>query len=813
MNPFATFLVGASILLMLLVYIGTAVHKTKRTIGTLLIALTALSSLYTVKSLGIKLGIDLQGGSEFIVKLEPGKNDDGTERKVSESDVQQAIAILEKRLSPTGEKDLSLQPEGTDRIVIQMPGISVDEVKDVRDKIQQVAHLEFRRVHPDSHAKLEQIKARGGIKEPGWTEMKYREPERDRAGNIIATAELVKDPADLEGDIVADAYRVVDAEGNKVVLKLNSTGAKRFDELAEIHYQNQMAIIVDGLIHSAPSLRAKQYGGTAEISGGGSKGFTAQEADTLATLLNNPLRNPMVILSESSVSSAYGQSSIDQGKWVGVAALIITTLFMMFIYRKAGIVAIIGLLINMSILFGAMSLFGFTLTMPGIAGLVLTIGMAVDANVLIYERLREETEAGKTLAAALDAAYEKAFSAIADSNITTLISAVILFTISGGLVKGFAVTLMIGLLSSMIGALIVTRVIFMWIVDKGILQKIHTTRIIPDKVFDILSSAPKFIIASLVVTAISFATLGVKGSKSLGIDFRGGGRVDVVLKADKDITDKEFDALIKPLRQPATKELPNGADIGTYYIQRKSDPATGAVNLGIRCEEKSGAVIQDAINGKWKSDTIAGTSIATVGSVIGEESKVTSLLAMGIALIAIFLYLMARFEFAFAFGAIIALFHDVLMVPGLCVLFGQELSIIHVGAVLTIAGYSINDTIVVFDRIRETIQKGTGGSMREMMNEAICKTLSRTLLTGPTALAPMIVLLFLGNPAMLEFAMPITIGVLLGTYSSIFIASPLVLWYAKKTGTSLKRQVLDAQIEQMKAQQAIAAAAAAGGKV
>ncbi len=806
MNPYATFLVGASILLMLLIYVGTAVHKTKRVVGTLLIALTAAASLYTVKALGIKLGIDLQGGSEFVVKLEPGKNDDGSVRKVSESDVQQAISILEKRLSPTGEKDLSLQPEGIDRIVVQMPGISSGEVRDVRDKIQQVAHLEFRRVHPDSAAKLEQIKTRGGIQEPGWVEMKYREPERDRSGKIIATSELVKDLPDLEGDIVADAYRVVDADGNKVVLKLNSAGAKRFDELAELHFGKQMAIIVDGQIHSAPSLRSKHYGGTAEISGGSGKGFSPEEADTLATLLNNPLRNPMKILSESSVSSAYGQSSIDQGKWVGIAALIITTLFMFFIYRFAGFVAIIGLLINMAILFGAMSLFGFTLTMPGIAGLVLTIGMAVDANVLIYERLREEMEAGKTLAAALDAAYEKAFTAIADSNITTLISAVILFLISGGLVKGFAVTLMIGLLSSMVGALIVTRVIFMWIVDKGILQKIHTTRIIPDKIFDILSSAPKFIIASLVITAISFITIGVKGSSSFGIDFRGGGRVDVVLKPGKNIADGELDAIFKGLKQLG------GGDIGTYYIQRKTDPTSGALNLGIRCEEKSGPVLEEAVNAKWKSDIIAGTSIATVGSVVGSEAAKTSLWAMGIALLAIFAYLMMRYEFAFALGAIIALFHDVLMVPGLCVLFGQELSIIHVGALLTIAGYSINDTIVVFDRIRETIHGGSGGSMRELMNEAICKTLSRTLLTGPTALAPMIVLLFLGNPAMLEFAMPITIGVLLGTYSSIFIASPLVLWYANRTGTSLKRQVLDAQVEQLKRQQAVASAAAAGGK-
>ncbi len=804
MNPFATFFVGATILMMLLVYVGTAVHKTKRWVGSLLVALTAFSAIYTVRSMGIPLGIDLQGGSEFIVQLAPGKNEDGSPKAVTSSDVQQAIAILEKRLNADGSKDLTMQPEGSDRIVIQMPGITDEEVKEVRKAIQTVAHLEFRRVHPESQSKLEQIKARGGIKEPGWIEMPYSAPITAKDGSVINRSELVRDTPDIEGSYVSQAYRTVDAEGNKVALQFNSEGAKLFDDLAAVHYQKEMAIIVDGQIHSAPRLQARQYGGRAEISGGGGKGFSQEEAVTLATLLSNPLKNPMIILSESSVSSAYGQSSIDQGKWIGIAALIITTCFMMFIYRLAGIVAIVGLVINIAILFGSMALFGFTLTMPGIAGVVLTIGMAVDANVLIYERLREEMEAGKTLAGALESAYEKAFSAIADSNITTLISAIILFVISGGLVKGFAVTLMIGLVSSMIGALIVTRVIFMWVVDKNLLHKIHTTKIIPDKVFDILSSAPKFIIASLVVTAISFGTLAVKGSAGFGIDFRGGSRVDVTLAKDKDISDAEFTALFEGIK------LDNGKELGRFDIQRKSD-ATGAKNISIRCEELSGPAIQHAITTKWKSDTVAGTSIATVGSVIGSELAKQSFWAMIIALVAIFAYLMLRYEFAFALGAIIALFHDVLMVPGLCVLFGQELSVIHVGALLTIAGYSINDTIVVFDRIRETIQNGSGSTMRELMNEAICKTLSRTLLTGPTALAPMVVLLFLGNPAMLEFAMPITIGVLLGTYSSIFIASPLVLWYAKKSGTSLKRQVLDAQIEQMKAQQAIAAAAAAAG--
>jgi len=802
MQAYLTFLLGTAILLLLIIYIGTAVQKTKRRIGTLLVTLTAVSSFLAWEFIKIPLGIDLQGGSEFIVEIQPGKAADGTLKPVTENSVQEAIKILEARLNPDGQKDLSLQPQGKDRIVIQMPGVKPEEIEDVRKKIQQVAHLEFRMVHvADGYeAKYNELKGgqASGLRDPIY-ELLPQKAEKDKKTGIETTPDplVVKRRVEFEGKHVSKAGKMYDAEGWKVLLDMNSEGAELFDATAANNLGNRMAIVVDDVVISAPALREKHFGGKAVISGS----FEMEDAETLSTMLNNPLENPMKILSESTVSSAYGQTSINQGKWVGVAALVLTTCFMLFIYRMAGLVAIIGLVINMLILFGAMALFQFTLTMPGIAGLVLTIGMAVDANVLIYERLREEMEAGKTLAGALDAAYDKAFSAIADSNITTLISAVILFVISGGLVKGFAVTLMIGLLSSMIGALIVTRVIFMWVIDKGILKTLNSTRIIPDKVFDILSKAPKFIIASLVVTAISFATLGYKGSASFGMDFRGGGRVDIIFPQGKAASEKEVTDFVRTLKQPGGKE------IGTIYVQEKNDPATGATNISVRCEEAAGPVIDEAVKGKWKD---ASTSVATVGSVLGVESMKSSLWAMAAALVAIFIYLMLRYEFAFALAAIVALFHDVLMVPGLVVLFGQELSIIHVGALLTIAGYSINDTIVVFDRIRETIQRGGGGSLRELMNEAICKTLSRTLLTGPTALAPMIVLLFLGNPAMLEFALPITIGVLLGTYSSIFIASPLVLWYAQKTGTSLKRQVLDAQIEEMKAQQAIAAAKAAG---
>jgi SecD/SecF fusion protein len=799
-TTYITFAAGAAILLLLLFYIGTVVPKTKRLVGTLLVMLMTACSLGAFKFMKIPLGIDLQGGSEFIVQLQDSKASDGTTRSVNAEAVQQAIGILEKRLNPEKNKDLAMQPQGSDRILLQMPGVKQEEFADVRTKIQQVAHLEFRIVHKDSSSKLAEIKGNGGVGEPGWVEMKYKKQEgKDKKGNPLPDrgSELVKSRADMEGKYVKEAFANTDAEGWKIYLNLDADGSKLFDDIAAQNRGRQLAIIVDGEIISAPTLQTDHFGGTAVISGD----FTQESALQLATLLENPLENPMRIVSESSVSSSYGQSSIDQGKMICLVALGITTCFMLFIYRLAGLVAIFGLVINLAILFGGMALFQFTLTMPGIAGIVLTIGMAVDANVLIYERLREEMEAGRTLVSALEAAFEKAFSAIADSNITTIISAVILYLISGGLVGGFAVTLMIGLVSSMIGALIVTRIIFMWVIDTGLLTKLSTTKIIPDRVFDILSKAPKFIVASLIVTAISFAALVMKGKNSFGIDFRGGSLAQISLKAGKNISDAEIDSALK------NAKTADGQSIGSYYVQRKVDTLTSQNLISIRGEEKAKDVIDQLIKQKF-SDSIQGISISSVGSMIGDEVARTSLLALGVALIGIFVYLMLRFEFAFAAGAIIALFHDVLMVPGLCVLFGQELSLIHVGALLTIAGYSINDTIVVFDRIRETIQRGGAGSIRDLMNEAICKTLSRTLLTGPTALAPMIVLLFLGNPAMLEFALPITIGVLLGTYSSIFIASPLVLWYAHKTGQSLKRKVLDSHEEGLKAEAAIAAAKA-----
>ncbi|MFZ4596570.1 MAG: protein translocase subunit SecD, partial [Verrucomicrobiaceae bacterium] len=370
--------------------------------------------------MNLKLGMDLAGGSEFTVQLKPGVGPEGAERKVTPDALQQAIAIIEKRLNPDGAKDLVMAPQGDDRILIQMPGVKLEEVADVRNKLEQTAHLEFRLVHPQSSQRLAELKATGGV-EIGYTEMPGKEHKDDTS---YPTSYLVKSRPDLDGKYVKTAYAWPDpAKGWVIMLEFDNEGAGLFGKLTSANVGRQLAIIVDNVVISAPSLNEAIMGGRCEISGGAG-GFKEADARSLSTALENPLENPMTILASNNVSAQFGQQTINQGLYTGIAGLIMTALFSVIYYRTAGLIALVGLFVNLLMVFGAMSLFDFTLTMPGIAGIVLSVGMAVDANVLIYERLREEMRAGKTLVNALEAAFDKAFSAIFDAKITTLVSAV-----------------------------------------------------------------------------------------------------------------------------------------------------------------------------------------------------------------------------------------------------------------------------------------------------------------------------------------------------------------------------------------------------
>ena len=565
------------------------------------------------------------------------------------------------------------------------------------------------------------------------------------------------------------AFVSFDVEGWAINLNFNTEGAELFYKLTAAHVNEQLAIIVDDEVLSAPNLREAIAGGHCRITGK----FKEKEARSLATALENPLENPMQIIASNNVSAQFGKQTIKQGIYTGIAGLVMTALFLLIYYRLAGLIALVGLFVTLLMVFGSMSLFDFTLTMPGIAGIVLSVGMAVDANVLIYERLREEMRAGKSFVAALDAAFEKAFSAIFDANITTLFSAIILFYLGSGLMKGFAITLAVGIVGSLLGALIVTRVVFQWFTDANILKSINVTEIIPHGIFDVLSKARPFIIGSFLLMVASIVVFPMKGVDAIGIDFRGGAITRFDVAADATVDAHEVEKVLKD----------GGFDA---YVQENST-GTGKL-ITVRSEESEGLKVKDTLEKHFVGKLKGGQS-ESVGSIVGKELAIKSSIAFGIAMLCIFIYLVIFYELSFAFGAIIALLHDCIITIGLCVILGQQLSIIHISALLTVAGYSINDTIVVFDRIREII-KSRNGDIRDIMNEAISLTLSRTLLTGVTTLGPMAALYFFGGPAMKDLSLPIIIGVLVGTYSSIYIASPIVLWWSKWTGKSLRREVL-----------------------
>ncbi len=781
MNPYVTFIAGTGLLLLWFFYMGTATHNLKRNLGSALAVLMGAFFVWAYQSEGLEKGIDLQGGSEFIVQLEPGTGDDGKPRPVSETDIQQATAIFEKRLSPDGSKDLMMQPSGKDRLIIQMPGVKPEDVDDVRTKIQQVAKLEFRIAHENSAAELAQIEANGtgGI---GYVQM----PMKDQTKGEKSL--LVRNRADFDGKYVKTAFPIYDAKGWQVHLEMTSEGAKLFDEVAARNQYKRMAIIVDGIIISAPTLQSDHFGGTAVISGD----FKEAEVRTLSSVLENPLRNKPVIQSESSVSATFGADTVKQGLYSGIGALVVTALFMTLYYRIAGTISLLGLILTAIITFGAMCVFQFTMTMPGIAGIVLTIGMAVDANVLIYERLREEMAAGKSLHAAVEASHDRAFSAIFDSNITTLITSMILYFLGSGVIKGFAITLSIGVVATLFGALIVTRVMLNWLVDGGIIKSIKVLRIIPDRIFDVMTVANKGMIISGIFVSILVGYFFYKGPAAYGMDFRGGSKVSIGLAQGKDISEKEVgDALDDKL--------------GSVRYQRNTSPTGDIITL--RAEELAGPTIKTTLEKAFKdrikveNDGIPSVNLETVGATIGSEMKTKSFWAVLAGLAGIFLWLVFRFETSFAVGAIVALFHDCIITATAAVAMGQELSLLHISAVLTIAGYSVNDTIVIFDRLREVITSGHKGTLRELMNEAISATMSRTILTSAATLCSVIVLMFLGGPAMRELALPIFVGMIAGVYSTVFIASPIVLWWSRRSGKSLQRQILDSVEVQQAPQQ------------
>lgn len=763
MSPALTFAFGLLLLILFGWYFASDLPARKRWLG---LVLTILLTAFCIEQIvppdkKIRLGLDLQGGTSFLIRLVPQ-----TETGITPALLEQAVEVIRKRVDQYGVSEPVITPQGKDRILVQIAGLDTKQTEEAKAQLQRVAKLEFSIVDEGGTARLQRIKAGEEIMNPSLVIMPMTMGKDTKETVEI----LVKRRPALTGDSVKRAFAYFDQQGYGVSLELNSDGAAIFDEVARQNKGRQMAIILDGEVISAPVLQSDHYAGRAQITGH----FTDKEARDLSSALENPLRVPVQIEETRSVSPTLGADSIKSGVLAGVSGLVLVMLFTMFYYRFAGLVAVVGLLLNMVLLFGAMAMFNFTLTLPGIAGIILTIGMAVDANVLIYERLREELQAGKALNAALTGAYDKAFSAIFDANITTLITAIILFWQATGSVKGFAVTLTVGIIASMFSALLFTRTAFRWMVDKFGLAKVTMLNLVPARKFDFLGKRHLAAGISLLMIVGSIAVFAIRGEKNLGIDFRGG------------------DLVILDSTQPLTiAEARDSIQDPSVVIQYEREGSRELLTL--RAPQGSSRELIQQLQSRFPDKGITVVGQDTVGPQIGMEFAKGALLALGLGMLGILFYVTLRFEFSFAIGAVVALVHDVVITLGLFSLIGGELSLVMVGAILTIAGYSINDTIVVFDRIREGLTNGESGSIQSLMNTSINETLSRTILTGGTTLLSVGALYFFGGAVLRDFSFAILMGIAIGTYSSIFVAAPVVLWASRIRGKSVRREVLETE--------------------
>ena len=703
----------------------------------------------------INLGLDLKGGMHIILKVETEKLSENARQDA----VPRAIEILRNRIDPKGVGETLIQQQGETEILVQLPGIT--NRADVMEKIGQVALLEFRLVNSDT-AKLKDALT-GNV--PEGYELKYIRDEKDEAV-------LVKKEASLTGEAIADAKVDFDQSGfnePKISLSLKAQGAKTVAELTQNHVGEKLAIVLDGQVLSAPNIREPILSGQAEISGL----FTFEEASRLSTNLRaGSLPAPMHIEEERTIGPLLGLDSIRAGIRATVMGSLALFFFIFVYYFVSGLIANVALLFNLLIILGIMGLSNtsfiglpMTLTLPGIAGIILTMGMAVDANVLINERIREELANGRPLGMAIHNGYNKAFSAIFDSNFTTLIAAFILLQMGSGPIQGFAMTLIVGLMASMFTALTATRTIFDVLLNFKAIKSLPMLNILGKTKIDFISKRYFCYALSLIVIGIGIYSLATKKADAYGIDFVGG-----------QIQEYRFE---KPVQAEALRKILKDTGLDDAVIQQfEKNPE----NVIIRTAEDTHDRVVKTLTEKMPDNKFEILRLEKVGPVVGKLLRKKAIWAIIIALAGILVYVGFRFKhFDFATAGVIALLHDVLVALGLLVFFNRQIDLLTVTALLTIAGYSINDTIVIYDRVRENMHRLPKEKLKDIINLSVNQMLGRTFLTSFATMIVVVALFLVGGEILNSFALCLIIGFISGVYSTVFVASPLALAWHKKS--------------------------------
>uniref|UniRef100_A0A7C3UYE4 Multifunctional fusion protein n=1 Tax=Desulfobacca acetoxidans TaxID=60893 RepID=A0A7C3UYE4_9BACT len=722
----------------------------------------------------------LDGGQAYTLALRPKEIE-----VFKEDTLRRSLEILRNRIDQFGVTEPVIVPQGSDQIVVQLPG--VQDPSRARALIRQTAQLEFKLVDEESPVNLneliDQAEKEGLLKDrfdreevnqalkgkiPPDDEVYYeirRDPETHRETKIPL---LVKKKVLMTGDRVENATVRPEAGEIAVVVQFNTEGAREFERITRENVKKRLAIILDGIVRSAPVIQERIGGGTARITGN----FTPEEAADLATVLRvGALPASVKVVQDITVGPTLGQDSIRKGLISGILATILVVGFMIFYYRFSGLVADYALIINTIMLLGCLSLFGATLTLPGIAGIILSLGMAVDSNVLIYERMREEFAAGKPLKAGIDGGYDKALWTIIDSHVTTLITALVLFIFGTGPIRGFAVTLSLGVALNLFTALFGTRVVYDWAILKRWLKNLSFLELIKKPDIDFIGKRYYAFAVSAVLALLgiaAFVLLVWFGRGNLGVEFTGGAMVQ--FKAAKTFT-------VGEVRNALDKEGWGHAEI---------QPLEGGKGLMVRLKTTTGTTVSQmadkltqVLNQNLPQNHFTTVGTTEIGASVSKDLRQKAIIAITISLLAIIVYLWFRFELIFGIAAAIATFHDVLAVLGLLYLLNREITLLVVTALLTIAGYSLTDTVVVFDRIRENLARRRG-TLAEIINLSVNEVLSRTIITSATVFLVVLALFLFGGVVLEDFALAMIFGVIVGTYSSIFVASPVVFAWRKE---------------------------------
>ncbi|AQT60664.1 protein translocase subunit SecD [Cellvibrio sp. PSBB023] len=722
-------------------------------------ALAKLPDWYAKNQL--TLGLDLRGGSHLLLEVDTSElvrnKNPALHEQIVRDAVEQSLQVVRRRLDETGMVEPMITRQGRDSILVQLPGVS--DPQHIRDLLGTTARMTFHWAANNQsplHTKVITVNGEAG--------------ERYQLEERVA----------MEGKHISDARLAFNHDTGEPVVnfKLDNEGARRFGDMTKRNVGRVLAIVLDDKVVTAPVIRSAIQGGSGEISGS----FTSASANDLALLLRaGALPAPLKVIEERTVGPDLGSDAISMGISTGIVGALLVLAFMVGIYGRWGFIACIGLAINIGLSFGVLSLLGATLTLPGIAGFILSIGMAVDANILINERIREETRRGQPAMAALSGGFQRAYSTILDSNVTSLIAISLLFLFGSGPVRGFAVTMAVGLIISMFTAISFTRLVMEWRVRKLGKQSLIISGIkwldsISENTIPFLRARFFGLMASAVLSLASVFLFFSPGL-DYGIDFSGGTVIEV------QAPDTNVAALRKGLAdegkgQVAIQEFGNDG----HYLLRLPMPSAEDIANGTSVQAVKSAVTAIAPDAAFPR-------VEMVGPRVSGDFGDATILAIILAGLGMLGYLWVRFESHFALAATLTLALDLTKTIGFFALAGVEFNLTAVAALLALIGYSVNDKVVVFDRIRENLRLTPDKPLVQLLNESITSTLTRTIFTSITTFLAILPMAIAGGSAVSSFSLPMLFGIVIGTSSSILIATPIVMLLGERRVRKGKSQL------------------------